>query len=127
MAGGESPGAAHPGLLLDACLSPRCAEALRAEGFDVDYVGDWPVVAADADIVRAAAESGRVIITLDKDFGELAVVAGMRHSGIVRLVNLSVARHPATCAMIVRRYRDELSGGAIVTVSPGRVRVPSGD
>ena len=125
MAGGESPEATHPDLLLDACLSPRCAEALRAEGFDVEYAGDWPVVAADADIVRAAAESGRVIITLDKDFGELAVAAGMTHSGIVRLVNLSVARHAATCAMIVRRYREELAEGGIVTVSPGRVRVRS--
>ena len=32
---------------------------------------------------------GRILVTLDKDFGELAIVKGKPHSEILRLVNLS--------------------------------------
>lgn len=126
MAARGQPPESLVGVMLDACLSPRCAESLRAEGFDVDYAGDWPAVATDDEIMQAAAADSRVVVTLDKDFGELAVAAGMRHFGIVRLENMSAARHAATCAIVLRRYRKELADGGIVTVSPGRVRVRSG-
>ena len=40
--------------------------------------------------VRCASlrADGRVLVTLDKDFGELAILHGVAHAGIVRLVGL---------------------------------------
>ena len=38
--------------------------------------------------VYEAYEESRVLVTIDKDFGELAIVRGQAHSGIVRLVAL---------------------------------------
>lgn len=68
----------------------------------------------------------RVLVTLDKDFGELVIVRGQPHVGIVRLVNLSAAEHGPTTVQVLQRYEAELRAGAIVTVEPGRVRIRPG-
>jgi predicted nuclease of predicted toxin-antitoxin system len=67
--------------------------------------------------------AGFFLITFDKDFGELAVVRGQAHAGIIRIVILSAAQQAPTCLMVLNRYGTELQSGAIVTVEPGRVRV----
>jgi hypothetical protein len=38
--------------------------------------------------LQRAFEDNRVLITLDKDFGELAIVYGRPHRGMIRLVGL---------------------------------------
>lgn len=68
-----------------------------------------------------------MLITLDKAFGELVIVHGHPHMGVVRLVNLSATEHGATSVQVLQRYDAELRAGAIVTVEPGRVRVRSAD
>jgi predicted nuclease of predicted toxin-antitoxin system len=65
-------------------------------------------------------------VTLDKDFGELAVVRGARHAGIIRLVNLAARSQGSYAALAAERYQEALSNGAIVTVSSTRVRVRAG-
>ena len=70
-----------------------------------------------------AHQEGRILITLDKDFGELAVVRGQAHAGIIRLVILPAFQQAPTCLMVLTRYGVELQAGAILTVEPGRVRV----
>lgn len=62
-------------------------------------------------------------MTLDKDFGELAVVPDQPHAGIVRLVNWSARQQASICLGVLTRYAAELQTGAIITVDPGRVRV----
>jgi predicted nuclease of predicted toxin-antitoxin system len=65
----------------------------------------------------------RVLVTLDKDFGELAVVRGRPHAGLVRLVGVSARQQAAACAAVLERYDEVLRRGAIVTFEPSRVRV----
>jgi predicted nuclease of predicted toxin-antitoxin system len=62
-------------------------------------------------------------VTLDKDFGELAVVRRVRHSGIVRLVGIRAQQQAGTLERILDRFRAELAAGALVTVQAGRVRI----
>jgi len=64
-----------------------------------------------------------VLVTLDKDFGELAVAFGRPHSGLVRLVGMSAREQGPICVDILNRYGEELAAGAIVTVEPGRIRI----
>jgi predicted nuclease of predicted toxin-antitoxin system len=64
-----------------------------------------------------------VLVTLDKDFGELAVREGRRHAGIIRLVDISATSQAGACIQVLERYAEELRSGAIVTVEPGRVRL----
>lgn len=67
-----------------------------------------------------------MLITLDKDFGELAIVQHTPHAGIVRLVDFSVRQQAALCLQVLERYAEKLQQGAIITVDTRRVRVRPG-
>ncbi len=109
--------------LLDSCVWGPAAAALRTDGHDVVHAGDWSGDPGDAAILAAAHEQTRILVTLDKDFGELSVVQGAPHFGIIRLSGFR-ARDQADAALgAARRHERDLAKGAIVSVSPGRVRV----
>ena len=107
-------------------MSPIVAEELRAEGFDVVWVGDWPRDPGDPAILARAYEEGRVLITLDNDFGELAVARKHPHVGLVRLVDVPLPETTATCRRVMSFYARELAAGAIIVVEKGRTRVREG-
>jgi predicted nuclease of predicted toxin-antitoxin system len=110
-------------LLLDTCISPRTRDQLAAAGHDVIWVGDRAVDPGDEAILEEARRSSRILITLDKDFGELAVIFGHEHAGIVRLVDIPIHQQANICSRTIERYCRDLEKGALVTVDPGRVRV----
>jgi predicted nuclease of predicted toxin-antitoxin system len=110
-------------ILLDACVGGGVLQALREDGHDIVWAGEWTEDPGDEEILQRAYREGRILITLDKDFGELAVVRGMPHCGIVRLVGLSAKKQAAICGETVVRYAQELRVGGIVTVEPDRVRI----
>jgi predicted nuclease of predicted toxin-antitoxin system len=110
-------------LLLNTCISPRTRDSLVAEGYDVVWTGDWDADPGDEAILGFAAQQSRILITLDKDFGELTVIFHRKHAGIVRLVDISVQRQAIVCLRTITRYSSDLQLGALVTVEPGRVRV----
>lgn len=57
---------------------PRDAvEALRARGHDVSWVRTDSPGSTDLQVVDRAASEGRLLITFDKDFGELAFRSGL--------------------------------------------------
>ncbi len=72
---------------------------------------------------REQTKKGRVLVTLDKDFAELAVAQERPHRGIVRMVNLATAEQVRLSALVLETHADDLSGQAIVTVERGRLRV----
>lgn len=114
-------------LLFDSCMSAAVAEELRQQGVDVVWVGDWPADPGDPAILTRAHAEGRVLITLDKDFGELAVVQRYPHAGIVRIVDVSPLEMAFTCRRVASFYARELAAGAIITVESKRTRVRLGD
>lgn len=111
---------------MDTCVWSGAREVLSAAGHDVTWVGDWASDPGDEEILAQANGESRVLITLDKDFGELAVVHEQPHHGIIRLVNISATRQATVCVWLLRQYGAELIQGAIVTVDVGRVRIRSG-
>ena len=115
-------------LLIDTCISGIVRDALQAAGHDAVWTGDWPQDPGDDEILDHAYQENRILITLDKDFGELAVVHGHPHSGIIRLVNWTTQQQATTSLLVLERYSAELESGAIVTAEPGRIRVrPASD
>jgi predicted nuclease of predicted toxin-antitoxin system len=77
----------------------------------------------DDEILARAHAERRVLITLDKDFGNLAIAMGRPHCGIIWVVEIPAKQQAAACAAILAQHGDLLANGAIVTVSPGRVRI----
>jgi predicted nuclease of predicted toxin-antitoxin system len=109
-------------LLLDACVWGKTQDELRAAGHDVIWVGDWSEDPGDDEILSRAHSEGRILVTLDKDFGELVIVHNMPHSGILRLVGFSARQQATICLQVLNLHGNELQAGAIITAEPGRLR-----
>ena len=110
-------------VLLDTCLSLQARDALRAAGHDVVWGGEWQHDPGDEVILALAFKEGRMLITLDKDFGGLAVLQGAAHRGILRLVNFRVGEQAPACLKILADYSEDLNKGALITAEPGRIRI----
>ncbi len=110
-------------ILLDACVSPEAKTKLESAGHDVIWAGEWDEDPGDPVILALAYQAGRVLITLDKDFGELGVMRSAPHAGIVRLVNFRAMEQGGACVELLARYAEELQQGVIITAEPGRVRL----
>jgi len=113
-------------VLLDTCIWPGAKSEIERAGHEVEWVGDWDPDPGDEEILSHAARSRQVIVTVDKDFGELAVAFGREHAGIVRMVDISHLEQGKLCVELLASHGTELAEGAIVTREPGRVRVRPG-
>ena len=110
-------------LLLDTCIWGGAIPELRASGHDVLWTGDWQQDPGDDEILAIAHRERRVLVTLDKDFGELAIVHERPHSGILRIVGFAARQHAGMCQRALDVHGSELATGAIVTVERGRLRI----
>jgi predicted nuclease of predicted toxin-antitoxin system len=114
-------------VLLDTCVWGGAVRVLEAAGHGVVWGGDWSKDPGDEDIIATAYKEGRILVTLDKDFGEIAIVKGRPHCGIVRLVNLPARMQGMACLKAIETYSRELHSGAIITVEPARLRIRPAD
>jgi predicted nuclease of predicted toxin-antitoxin system len=110
-------------LLLDVAVGRTVAEWLRALGHDVVEVREIEPRMPDVDILRLAVQEKRIVITVDKDFGELAIRQGHPHSGIVRLPDVPVSTRKVLLETVLRNYADALLRGALITVGRHRIRI----
>lgn len=86
--------------LADECFDERLAAALRGAGHDVARVPTRSGLDDLAVAGRAERES-RVLLTMDKDFGRIAVDLGRPGTGVV-IVRASVADVGALAARLVK-------------------------
>jgi predicted nuclease of predicted toxin-antitoxin system len=77
-----------------------------AAGRDVPWMGEIPPDPGDEAVLCIAFDWGRVLITLDKDFGELAIVYGKPHRGIIRLVDLPARQQGTYSAVVLNRFAE---------------------
>jgi predicted nuclease of predicted toxin-antitoxin system len=110
-------------LLLDTCVWGGAADELRSHGHDVVWSGDWHTDPGDEEILAIARAEGRVLVTLDKDFGELAIVMGQPHSGILRVASFAARQQGRVIQQVLCSHGIELAAGAVITAMPGRLRI----
>ena len=110
-------------LLLDACVWGGAVADLQVAGHDAVWVGNWEEYPGDEDILSTAYAEKRILVTLDNDFGELAVVYGTPHSGILRLVDVAAKQQGVVCTQILDTHGVKRLSGAIITATHGRLRV----
>lgn len=72
-------------LLLDENIGRSTAEALSRRGHDVSWVGEDFTGIQDAAVMAQAEHEGRILVTKDKDFGELVFKSGHAHNGVILL------------------------------------------
>jgi predicted nuclease of predicted toxin-antitoxin system len=98
--------------------------ALEAAGHDVVWIRIAAPGSKDEDILACAVREDRVLLTFDKDFGELAWRVGLpASSGIVlfRLPMPSAARVGAILASRIGERTDW--AGHFSVIEPGRIRM----
>ncbi len=115
-----------PPLLANECCEAELVAALRRKGFDVDWIAETHRGAPDAVVLSIAAGAGRVLITADKDFGELAVNSGKASAGVclMRLTTLTVPEKIARVLTLLDEHGSKLAGSFCV-VERGRYRFRS--
>jgi predicted nuclease of predicted toxin-antitoxin system len=72
-------------LCADENVTKGIVEWLRASGHDVLYAAETLPGAPDADWLARAEQEERILLTSDKDFGELVFRDGLNSHGIVLL------------------------------------------
>lgn len=110
-------------VLLDTCVAGTVYQALLAAGIDVEWTGNWGKDPGDEAILDYAYQTGRILVTLDKDFGTLAILQGKPHKGVLRLVNLSSRQQVIVCQRVLEQHYSTLTAGAIITADRDRVRI----
>lgn len=60
-------------ILADECIGRTIVDRLRHDGIDVAWVAETCPGANDETVLACAVDTGRVLLTVDKDFGELTV------------------------------------------------------
>lgn len=113
--------------LVDANLSPRLASALRELDHDVVHVADINMLAAsDTEILHRADMEQRVVVTADTDFPMILALRQASTPSVVLLrgsSQLPSDHHVRLITINLPSVSTSLASGAIVTITPTRVRV----
>ena len=113
-------------LLADECCDALVVDGLRGDGHDVLYVREIARGTDDETVLQMAARHQRVLLTEDKDFGELVVRLKLPAYGIVLL-----RMNPADSAAKLVRLRHTLQHhakrlpGSFVVLSEKKARFRS--
>jgi predicted nuclease of predicted toxin-antitoxin system len=112
-------------LLADESVDGPVVERLRHEGHQVVYVAELAPGITDDEVLRQANDRGALLVTADKDFGELVFRQGRVHTGVVllRLTGLPLGAMAETVAAVFRDRGAELLGAfSVVSASAVRIR-----
>lgn len=107
----------------ESCAGP-VIRALRAAGHDVLAIAEVAAGIADDKVIERALAEERVLLTEDRDFGELVYARRQSAAGVVFIKFPSRARgaKPAAVVEAVAKLDVRLRDGFTV-IEPGRVRV----
>ena len=75
----------------------------------------------DRALLERAAAEGRILVTIDTDFGELVYVEQVSHAGLVRLPDVPAERRIALMAEVLERHQHALETQAKITIRSGRI------
>ena len=110
-------------LLADECCNAQLVAALRAEGHDVRYLAEERPGLTDDAVLEAASGDERVLLTEDKDFGDLVVRLGQPAMGVILLRLGAATSHskPVRVLEVLSRHAERIEGHYVV-VDNSRIR-----
>lgn len=110
--------------LVDVGVGKKVENWLKENGFDVLSVRDIDSRAKDSQILCWAVDQQRMIISMDKDFGELVYNSGKHHAGvlILRLEDADGDTKVEVTKKILAEYYDKIESHFCV-FQDGRLRI----
>jgi predicted nuclease of predicted toxin-antitoxin system len=116
-------------LLVDANLSPKVASRLGEAGHDAVHVSDVGLLSAsDPQILQAADDQDRVVLTADADFGALLALGSLATPSVMLLRSADHMRPVEQADLVIANLpviAESLDKGAIVSFTRDRLRVRS--
>ena len=110
--------------LVDIGVGKKVEAWLQDSGYDVKAVRDIDPKAEDGVILKNAASESRMVVTMDKDFGELVFKSGKSHAGvlILRLEDANGSEKIEVVKTILDEHADKIHGKFCV-FQAGRLRI----
>ena len=113
--------------LLDENVEYRLSAFLKTQGHDVTAIArDYPHGLPDREVLAIAVAEGRILLTSDRDFGELVFQHGIAQSGVI-LLRLPAGHTDAkidALAKLLVSHADRLDQFIVVNRRGVRVRRP---
>ncbi len=110
--------------LLDENIDRVIAERLRDLGYHVTYIAEIDPSASDEEVLERARAEEAMLLTADKDFGELVFRRRLVPKGVVllRLFGLSADEKPAIVEDFLSEHAKDIVGNFVV-VTPTAIRI----
>src|SRR5262249_27983496 len=102
------------------------AEQLRNAGHDALHTGEIGLATADDSVILDwGRRDDRIIVTLDADFHALMALSGHSQPSVIRIRIEGLLADQLTRLLenVIQAYSSELIPGALVSVTPGNVRI----
>ncbi len=111
-------------LFADESVDRQIVDRLRRDGHRVPYVAEMEPGISDDIVLERANRERAVLMTADKDFGELVYRLKRASQGVVllRLAGLSPERKAEITSTVLTKHGDELVH-TFTVVSSGAVRI----
>jgi predicted nuclease of predicted toxin-antitoxin system len=111
-------------ILADENISRLLVDRLRQEGHEVLYIMEMARGSKDSTVLELASQRGALLVTDDKDFGELVFHQHLHASGVllVRLATLEPSQAIEVVVQVIGEYGDKLLQ-AFTVIMPRGVRI----
>ncbi len=110
--------------LADESCDSIIIRALREAGYDIVAVSEIIPGGEDSAVIELALREKRILLTEDKDFGQLVYAHAQETAGVIflRFPNSARERISKDVCTLARKQGEKLTG-SFVTVQPGRIRI----
>jgi predicted nuclease of predicted toxin-antitoxin system len=111
--------------LLDENVEYRLAAFLRELGHDVTAIAhDYPHALSDHEVLMIARSEQRILLTSDRDFGELIIREHLPHAGVIylRFPPATFTLKTQRLAQVLVSHREQLDQFLVIDPAGARVR-----
>ena len=111
--------------LADESVDAHIVKFLRENNFTVDYITEIKPGISDDKVIKLASQKARILITADKDFGELTYKRNKISEGIIfyRLSGMSNHEKAELVLSVIKTHNSDLKGSfTIITKDHTRVK-----
>ena len=114
-------------IVADENVDQQIVDRLRADGHEVLFVAELDPGIDDEAVLLRSRQTNAILLTADKDFGELVFRLRLVHAGIllIRLAGIEPDVKATLVATILKRHGEELGAGfAVLSERSFRLRKP---
>lgn len=110
--------------MADESVDMQIVEKLRKDGYQIIYITEIAQGKSDEYVLNLANEESAILITIDKDFGELVFRRSFVSNGVIliRLAGLPQTTKLKIISAAIKEHLSEIPNSFTV-ISPGSIRI----